>query len=77
MDLREAVNQLVTDAKNIEQWLRVEGETLNRADLHILEVQLYLLQKEAAKWKDRKTQRQNTAPPFPPFKSTAENKKKK
>jgi hypothetical protein len=76
MDLREAVKSFVTDTKHIMEWLRVEGEVLSRVDLHILGVQLYLLQKELAKWKDRKQPSTEHAPPFPPFTARADQKKK-
>ena len=52
MDLRDAIKTFVNDVRDITDRLRVEGEALSRADLHILEVQLYLLEKEVAKWKD-------------------------
>ena len=71
MDLREAVKNFVSETKNVMEWLRVEGETLSRVDLHILEVQLYLLQKEVARWKDRKPRGAEPLPhpAFPPFTS--------
>ena len=70
MDLRDAVQNFVSDTKNLMERLRVEGETLSRVDLHILEVQMYLLQKEVEKWKDRKPQTEPShSPPYPPFTS--------
>lgn len=78
MDLREAVKNFVSETKNIMQWLRVEGETLSRVDLHILEVQLYLLQKEIEKWKAPKADSTNPSqrPSFPPFKPVEDANKK-
>ena len=76
MDLREAVKKFVYDTKNIMEWLRDEGETVTRADLHILEVQLYLLQKEVEKWKDRKPQTEpSSSLLFPPFRPHVKKKK--
>jgi hypothetical protein len=78
MDLREAVKDFVSETKNVMEWLRAEGETLSRVDLHILEVQLYLLQKEVAKWKDRTSHDTESRPhpAFPPFTSGDDQKKK-
>jgi hypothetical protein len=78
MDLRQAVKKFVSETKNVMEWLRVEGETLSRVDLHILEVQLYLLQKEVAKWKDRTPHSTEPLPhpAFPPYTSGDDQKKK-
>ena len=65
MELREAVHNLVNEAREIMERLRTgEGEALNEADLHNLEVQLYLLGREVIRMKDHKT-----PPPFPPIAS--------
>jgi hypothetical protein len=71
MDLRVAVQNLTERATDVMNRLRTdEANTLRRADLHILEVQIYLLDKEIKKVKatlmlDTVVQ----APPFPPFKT--------
>ena len=63
MELRDAVHSFVEQAREIMERLRAgEGETLSGPDLHILEVQLYLLGREVIRMKDHKT-----PPPFPPF----------
>jgi hypothetical protein len=65
MELRDAVHDFVDQAREIMERLRKgEGEALNGSDLHILEVQLYLLGREVIRMKDHKT-----PPPFPPFAS--------
>ena len=62
MELRDAVHDFVDQAREIMERLRKgEGETLNGSDLHILEVQLYLLGREVSKRSHK------TPPPFPPF----------
>ena len=77
MDLRDTVKNLVSETKDVMERLRVEGETLSRVDLHILEVQLYLLQKEIEKWKDRTPHTTEAcSPPFPPLTSADEKNKK-
>ena len=75
MDLRDAVHHYVADTKRIMEWLRVEGEALNRGELHILEVQLYLLQKEVETWKGHKPRKQSP-PAFPLFTSDNDGKKR-
>ena len=65
MELRDAVLNFVDEAREIMERLRTgEGEVLSGSDLHILEVQLYLLGREVIRMKDHKT-----PPPFPPFAS--------
>ena len=65
MEFRDTVHNFVDEARQILERLRTgEGETLSGPDLHILEVQLYLLGREVTKMKDHKT-----PPPFPPFAS--------
>jgi len=69
MELRDVVHNFVDQAREIMERLRtVEGEALSGPDLHILEVQLYLLGREVIRMKDHKT-----PPPFPPF-ATGETK---
>jgi hypothetical protein len=58
MDLRLAVHEFVNHGRGLLERLRSsEGDTLTKAELHVLEVQLYLLDKEVTKRKLR------TAPP--------------
>jgi hypothetical protein len=64
MELRDAVLNFVDQAKIMERLRTGEGETLSGSDLHILEVQLYLLGREVIRKKDHKT-----PPPFPPIAS--------
>ena len=73
MELRDAVLNFIDEARKIMERLRTgEGEALSGSDLHILEVQLYLLLevqlyllgREVIRMKDHKT-----PPPFPPFAS--------
>ena len=63
MELRDAVHNLVDQAREVMERLRT-GEALSGPDLHILEVQLYLLGREVIRMKDHKT-----PPPFPPIAS--------
>ena len=63
MELRDVVRNLVDQAREVMERLRT-GEALSGPDLHILEVQLYLLGREVIKMKDHKT-----PPPFPPIAS--------
>jgi hypothetical protein len=76
MDLRDAVRNLVEEARDVMERLRSgEVEMLTRADLHILEVQIYLLQKEVNRVKDLKPPRKATSSPaFPPFQSDQDDK---
>jgi hypothetical protein len=75
MDVRDAVINFVEQAKDIHERLRSgEAAALTRADLHILEVQLYLLQKELSRAKDLKPPPKISAvPSFPPFDSDEDN----
>ena len=75
MDLRDAVHNYIADTKRIMEWLRDEGEALSRGELHMLEVQLYLLQKEVETWKGRKPRKQSPRA-FPPFRSDNDGKKR-
>lgn len=63
MELRDVVHNLVDQAREVMERLRT-GEALSGPDLHILEVQLYLLGREVIRMKDHKT-----PPPFPPIAS--------
>ena len=63
MELRDVVRNLVDQAREVMERLRT-GEALSGPDLHILEVQLYLLGREVIRKKDHKT-----PPPFPPIAS--------
>jgi hypothetical protein len=50
MDLRLAVHEFVNQGREFLERLRSsEGDTLARAELHVREVQLYLLDKEVTK----------------------------
>jgi len=72
MELRDAVHSFVDQAREIMERLRAgEGETLSGADLHILEVQLYLLGREVIRMKDLipGIRSHTTPPPFPPLTS--------
>lgn len=63
MELRDTVHNFVNQAREIMERLRTgEGDALSGADLHNLEVQLYLLGREVIRMKDQKT-----PPPFPPI----------
>jgi hypothetical protein len=77
MDLRGALQNLVEQAREIMGRLRTcEAEMLSRADLHILEVQLYLLEKEVTKRKDANPKPSTkSSPPFPPFVSEEDAKR--
>jgi hypothetical protein len=75
MDLRSAIHKLVDDGRALMERLRSpEGDSIGRVDLHILEVQLYLLDKEVVRRQhvnrstspDDKRSRY-TQPDFPPF----------
>jgi hypothetical protein len=69
MDLRNQVQRFVEDAAEILKRLRTrELETLSRADLHVLEVQLHLLGKEVTASKSSKPPRKtDSLSHFPPF----------
>lgn len=67
MDLQDLIRNLVRQGKEIKERLRTnEVETVSRADLHILEVQCYLLEHEVARMKDQKPRGQ-VPPAVPPF----------
>ena len=75
MDLRASIHEFVARAKELEiQLSSHEVTTLGRADLHILEIQLYLLEKKVQRCKETNRldslKRLNTPPVFPPFFST-------
>ena len=75
MDLRSAIHHFVEQGRDIIARLRSsEGDHLSRVDVHILEVQLYLLGKEVSRRKEvtdvaSAEKKQSTAakPHFPPF----------
>ena len=73
MDLRSAIRNFVEQAKELGLQLRShEAATLSRIDLHILEVQLYLLEKEVQRRKeanrvDSSSEPTKKPPNFPPF----------
>lgn len=55
MDVRPALRNFVEQARDFYQRLRSsEGDALSPDDLHLLEVQLYLLDKEVARRKSVK-----------------------
>ena len=76
MDLRVAVQNLVQQARDVTERLRTtEVETLHHSDLHVLEVQIYLLDKEIERVKSSLKPRKTLTPPgFPPFKPDADKK---
>ncbi len=75
MDLRSTIHHFVEQGREVIGRMRSsEGDQLTRVDLHILEVQLYLLGKEVSRRKDvtglpsaEKMQSSATKPDFPPF----------
>ena len=73
MDLRDYVRSFVDQGKVLIERLRSgEGDTLTRVDLHILEVQLYLIEKELQKRKEANRIASLSEPKrkptdFPPF----------
>ena len=69
MDLRAAVHDLAEEVQHVLGRLRTaEADTVSRADLHVLEVQIYLLDKQLKRLKALKPVKE-TRPPiiFPPF----------
>lgn len=54
MDLRSSIRDFILRAKELQLQLRRSDEaaTLTRSDLHMLEVQMYLLDKEVQKMKE-------------------------
>ena len=73
MDLRDYLRSFVDQGRVLIERLRSgEGDTLTRADLHILEVQLYLIEKELQKRKEANRRAifsdpKRKPPDFPPF----------
>ena len=73
MDLRAAIRNFVEQAKQLGLQLRShEAATLSKVDLHILEVQLYLLEKEVQRRKetnrvDTSSDPKRNKPDFPPY----------
>jgi hypothetical protein len=75
MDLRSAIHHFVEQGRELMGRLRSpEGAQLSRVDLHILEVQLYLLAKEVSRSKNdtgipspETKQSPGIPPDFPPF----------
>jgi len=71
MDVRSAVRAFVEQGRELYQRLRSsEGDAVSPTDLHILEVQMYLLDKEVARrkaathaWDEKDAPR----PDLPPF----------
>lgn len=84
MDLRRAIHHFVEQGRDLIGRLRSpEGDQLSRIDLHILEVQLYLLDKEVSRRKDvnqvpspQTFQSSASKPDFPPFVLSDERPKK-
>ena len=80
MDLRASIRDSVARAKELGLQLRShEAETLSRVDLHILDVQLYLLEKEVQKRKesnriDCSLEPTKKRPDFPPLFSDKDDK---
>ena len=53
MDLRRTIHEFVDQGREVAARLRSsEGDVLTRVDLHVLEVQLYLLGKEVSRRKE-------------------------
>ena len=78
MDLRLAVHEFVSQGRELLQRLRSsEGDMLKRTELHILQVQLYLLHEEVTKRKHitsssdplRTIEESQSQVEFPPFES--------
>ena len=75
MDLRSSIRDFVLRAKELGLQLRRSDEaaTLSRSDLNIIEVQLYLLDKEVQKRKAANRLESEESPPtqpdIPPFTS--------
>ena len=85
MDLRSTIHHFVEQGREVIARLRSsEGDQLSRVDLHILEVQLYLLGKEVSRKKEvtdvpsaEKKQSSTTKPDLPPFVLSDERAKTK
>ena len=75
MDLRVAVESLVEQTRDVMERLRTtEVEMLHRSDLHILQVQIYLLDKEIEKAKSSRPRKILKLPDFPPFGPTPDQR---
>ena len=74
MDLRSSIRDFVARAKELGVHLQSPAAaTLTRADLHTLEVQLYLLEKqvqEARRALQARSELPQKGPAFPPYFST-------
>ena len=85
MDLRRTVHEFVELGREMAARLRSsEGDQLSRVDLHVLEVQLYLLGKEVSRRKEvHRSSSPDTKQPsakkpdFPPFLMSDERPKGK
>ena len=85
MDLRSAIHHFVEQGRELITRLRsAEGDQVTRVDLHILEVQLYLLGKEVSRRKEvagisspERKQSSATKTDFPPFVLSDERPKAK
>ena len=85
MDPRSTIHHFVEQGREVIARLRSsEGDQLSRVDLHILEVQLYLVGKEVSRRKDvidvpsaEKKQSSATKPDLPPFVLSDERSKTK
>ena len=85
MDLRRTIHEFVEQGRGVAARLRSsEGDQLSRVDLHVLEVQLYLLEKEVIRRKGsysssspNTNQSPATKPDFPPFVMSDERPKAK
>ena len=77
MDVRGAIRNFVEQGRELYQRLHSsEGDVVSPVDLHILEVQIYLLDKEVARRKaiqhnptekHHPTEKQDPGHDFPPF----------
>jgi hypothetical protein len=85
MDLRRAIHSFMAQGRELIGRLHSqEIETVSRVDLHILEVQLYLLGKEVSRATKghpfstlNESQSHHPAPEFPPFVPDQDPKKEK
>ena len=85
MDLRSTIHHFVEQGREVIARMRSsEGDQLSRVDLHIFEVQLYLLGKEVSRRKDvtgvpsaEKQQSSAAKHDFPPFVLSDERPKTK
>ena len=71
MDVRGAIRNFVEQGRELYQRLHSsEGDVVSPLDLHILEVQIYLLDKEVARRKaiqHNSTEKHHPGHDFPPF----------